>query len=82
MNMAIAERPMAKKAGRPKTSDRDDATCRINRVILGRAQAVAKYRGIPVAQLLSELLDLPVQREYLAMVKESDTLSKKPKGSD
>jgi hypothetical protein len=68
--MALVETTMARPKGRPKTSDRDDGTVRLDRVLIARAKSVASYRGIPVAELLSDLLKGPLDRVYLQMLRE------------
>jgi hypothetical protein len=60
---------MGKKMGRPKTSERDDATARIDRGVLGKAQMVAKARKISVAEYLTDLLEGPVDRDFLKEMK-------------
>jgi hypothetical protein len=61
---------VAKKRGRPKTSERDDATIRIDRLVARRLKAVADYRGASVAELATEMLRGPVDREFAKMVSE------------
>jgi hypothetical protein len=61
---------MAKAKGRPKTSERDDSTVRIDRTVLGKAKLVATHRGVSVAELLSEVVRVPVDRAYAAMLRE------------
>lgn len=67
---------MAKGRGRPKTSERDDATVKMDRTLLGKAKLIATHKGIPVAQLLSELLQAPVDKAYAQMLRD---LEGKPK---
>ena len=70
MNATAELRPMAKKKmGRPKTSERDDGTARIDRAILAKAQMVAKGRNISVAEYLSGVLQAPVDRDFLREMK-------------
>jgi hypothetical protein len=67
---AIAElKPMAKKMGRPKSSDRDDATARIDRGVLAKARMVANARKISVAEYLTDLLHGQVDRDFLKEMK-------------
>lgn len=49
---------------------RDDTTVKISTAVYKKAKMVASYRGIPLAELLSDLLEKPVEREY-QKVKES-----------
>ncbi len=70
MNATAEMRPMAKKRmGRPKTSERDDGTARIDRGILAKAQMIAKSRNITVAEYLSGVLQAPVDRDFLKEMK-------------
>jgi hypothetical protein len=65
----------AKKMGRPKgkRSERDDASVKIARALASKAKLVAAHRGIPAAELLSEMLESPIDRAYAAMLRELDT---------
>jgi fructose-1,6-bisphosphatase/sedoheptulose 1,7-bisphosphatase-like protein len=68
---ATAERvSMGKARGRPKTSDRDDKTVRIARPLASKVKALSDHEGIPVAQILSEILEEPLNARYLKMLKE------------
>lgn len=79
---ATLERPkMLVRRGRPKTSDRDDSTVRIARNIAAKAKLIAGHRGVSVAELLSGLLETPIDRAYLQVLEEVKTLGKKPKGA-
>jgi hypothetical protein len=60
---------MAKAKGRPKLSVRNDRTAKIDATILGRAEVVAKSKGITVAEYLSETLRGPVARDLAALTK-------------
>jgi hypothetical protein len=59
-----------KKAGRPKTSDRDDVAVKVARATVNKARRVAEHKGITLAELLTELLQGPVDRAYLQMLRE------------
>jgi ribosomal protein S19E (S16A) len=56
--------------GRPKRSERDDGTTKIDRTILSRLKAVASYRGVPVAELLSELVRAPLDKAYAQVLRD------------
>lgn len=60
---------MAKPKGRPK-GERDDVTVKIDRRIAVRARTVAGFRGVPIAELLSELLDGPIMQAYADMIRQ------------
>jgi hypothetical protein len=55
---------VAKTKGRPKRSERDDVTVKLDRSIARKAKAVAALRGISVAEFLSEITRGPVDRAY------------------
>jgi hypothetical protein len=55
---------VAKPKGRPKRSERDDTTVKLSRALVLKAKIVATQRGISVAELLSELLQGPLDRAY------------------
>lgn len=70
MNATI-ERPgaaersiMAKKKGRPKTSQRNDVAVKIDAEIIGKAKHVVLARDITLAEYLSDLLRGPVDRDF------------------
>ncbi len=60
---------MAKPKGRPR-SERDDKTVKIDRRIAVRARTVAGFRGVPIAELLSELLEGPIMEAYGDMIRQ------------
>ena len=70
MSSVLQEQPMAKPKGRPKTSERNDVTVKIDRGIANMAKKVAESRGVPVAQFLSDLLEGPVGKAYAARMRE------------
>ncbi len=55
---------MPKPKGRPKRSERNDRTARVDATILGWAEMVAKAKGITVAEYLSETLRAPVAKDF------------------
>lgn len=55
-----------------KRSERDDVAVKIDRKIVGKARLIATHRGISVAELLSDLLETPVDKSYALMLKELD----------
>ena len=61
---------MAKARGRPKTSTRNDRVARVDAVVLGWAEMVARARGISVAEYLSETLRGPVARDFARVMEE------------
>jgi hypothetical protein len=63
---AVAE----KRMGRPKTSLRDDVTVKIDRRLATRAKFVASLRGIPLAELVSDMLTTPVDKAFAQAGKE------------
>ncbi len=67
----VLERPMArpKKTGRPATSTRDDVVVKIDKQIAAKARYVAATRDMPLAEYLTELLRLPVDRDFERLTK-------------
>ncbi len=63
---------MGKQRGRPKTSERDDGTVRIDKALIARAKILAGYRGCSVAELLSDMLEKPIGQAYAQMVREME----------
>jgi hypothetical protein len=61
---------MARPRGRPKTSTRSDRVARIDSVVLGWAEMVARARGISTAEYISETLRSPVQRDFAAVMEQ------------
>jgi hypothetical protein len=69
----VEDRPVAKNvahggtrpgAGRPRTSERDDVTVRLDRAIAAKARYVAEVRGVSLAEYLSEITDGQVGRDF------------------
>jgi len=62
----IAERPtMAKrKAGRPKTSDRDDVAVKIDRALVGMAKMVATAKGVTLAEYISAAARGAIEKDF------------------
>jgi hypothetical protein len=63
---------MGKKRGRPKASNRRDAVVKLDGIIVGKAQMVAKAQGISVAEYLSEMLRGLVDRDFLSVMKQME----------
>ena len=74
MITAMAEmKPMAKRGrGRPKQSERDDVSVKIDRTLVGKARLVATHRGVTMAELLSDIIKGPLDRYYVQMIRELD----------
>ena len=66
---------MARKRGRPKASQRRDAVVKLDAILVGKAQMVAKARGTSVAEYLSEIIRGPVDRDFLKVMKEMEAKS-------
>jgi hypothetical protein len=60
----------AKPKGRPKRSERDDVTVKIDRALVGKAKLIATHQGVPVAELLSDLVKGPLDKTYAMMLRE------------
>ena len=63
---------MTKKRGRPKEGNRREAVVKLDIIIVGKAQMVAKARGMSLAEYLSELIRGPVDRDFLAIMKQME----------
>lgn len=72
MQTATKELVMAKPKGRPKSSQRNDATAKIDAGLITKAKFVADTRDMPLAEYLSELLRGPVDRDFAKAVKQVD----------
>lgn len=70
METVLSEAPVAKRKGRPKTSERDDVAVKLDRAIASMAKVIAASKGIPLAQLLTEIVEGPVSRAYAARMRE------------
>jgi hypothetical protein len=70
MDTTLERAPMPNPKGRPKRSERDDMTVKMDRVLVMRAKAIASYKGISVAELLSVIVRGPLDREYAQVLRE------------
>jgi hypothetical protein len=70
MATAILERTMGKARGRPRRSDREDVTVKLERSIAAKVKLIAAHRGVPMAELLSDLLRNPTNQAYAKMLRE------------
>lgn len=68
--MVAMEAVMAKPKGRPRRSERDDVAVKLDRTIVGKAKLVATHRGLSLAEVLSEMLVVPVDKAYGQMVRD------------
>jgi hypothetical protein len=68
--IATAEPGRMKKRGRPKTSERNDVSVKVDRTLVGKAKLIATHRGISVAELFSEMLKAPIDKAYAQMLRE------------
>lgn len=77
MVAVLESRPMTeKRRGRPKTSERKDATARLDAAVLAKAQMVAKARGVSIAEYLTDIVKGPVDRDFLKEMKKLEGESK------
>ncbi len=60
---------------------RNDLSVKIEASIQRKAKMIAGYRGIPIAEYLSDLLKAPVERDYQKLVKEMSS-GGRPIGSE
>jgi hypothetical protein len=66
---------MSRKRGRPKGDKRRDAVVKLDMIIVGKAQMVAKARGTSLAEYLSEIIRGPVDRDFLGIMKQMEAES-------
>ncbi len=78
MVVMTEKRPMAKKLGRPKRSERDDVTVKLDRALVGKAKLIATHRGIPAAELLSDAASGAIDKAYAQMLRELEGKGGKP----
>lgn len=77
----VLERTMAaRKAGRPK-GERNDVSVKIDKRVVGMAKFVALHRGVSIAELLSDTLAGPIEREYVKLVAKADREAKADGGA-
>jgi hypothetical protein len=60
---------MAKKKGRPKTSSRTDGTVKMDVILIDKAKILAVARRVSLAELVSELIRGPLEREFAKEMK-------------
>jgi hypothetical protein len=58
------------KRGRPKRSERELVTVKVDRALAAKAKAISTHRGSSVAEVLSELLERPLNAAYAQMLHE------------
>jgi hypothetical protein len=69
---------MAKRGpGRPKRNERELVTVKVDRAMAAKAKAIATNRGTSVAEVLSELLEVPLDRAYAQMLRDLEHGGKK-----
>ena len=66
---------MSRKRGRPKGEKRRDAVVKLDIIIVGKAQMVAKARGTSLAEYLSEIIRGPVDRDFLDIMRQMEAES-------
>lgn len=72
MSATVEREKVARPKGRPKQSERQDQTVKLDRTLVGKAKLIATHKGTSVAELLSEMLREPVDRAYAKMLRELD----------
>jgi hypothetical protein len=69
MNLAVESKPMPKRPGRPKRSLRNDVAVKVDSGVVTKAKLVADTRDITLAEYLTELLRVPVDRDFAKAVR-------------
>jgi hypothetical protein len=62
--MSTTEATVARPRGRPKSSERNDASIKFDRALVGMARMIARAKGIPLAEYLSEAARPVIQRDF------------------
>ena len=70
---------MARAKGRPKTSERDDVTVRLDRGIVAKLKVVAARQEVSLAELLTEMVREAAERLYLKTVQDMAAEATKPR---
>jgi hypothetical protein len=68
LDVAKAKRPK----GRPKASERDDVTVKVDRSIVRQAKAIADFYGLSAAEVISETAREPMGKYYARMLREAE----------
>jgi hypothetical protein len=61
---------MAKKTGRPKTSERQDVSIKFDKTLAGKARLISQGRGVSMAEYLSEMTRAIIDRDYAKLMRE------------
>jgi hypothetical protein len=59
-----------KKAGRPKTSVRQDVSIKFDKTLAGMARLISQGKGVTMAQYLSELSRPQIERDYAKLMRD------------
>jgi hypothetical protein len=60
---------MARPKGRPKSSERDDVTVKLDRALANMARMVASAKGMPLVEYLSEAARPVIEKDFVAQMK-------------
>jgi hypothetical protein len=71
MSTVLEAVKMARPRGRPE-SGRNDVPAKIDKSVVEMGKAIARYKGISLAEFLSDILEGPVSKEYAKMLREID----------
>jgi len=75
MAVGLERSEMTRTRGRPR-SDRDDVSAKLDRSIVGKAKLIATHRGVPAAELMSKLLQGPIDKAYAVMIRDLESKDK------
>jgi hypothetical protein len=62
----------------PRRAKRDDIAVKIDATIYHKARVIASYRHVPLAAYLSEMLQKPVDRDYLKIQEQMGKEQERP----
>lgn len=69
---------MAKPKGRPKSSDRDDVTVKLDRGIASKAKMVAAARSLTLTKYLSDITRAIVDKDFAKEMRQVEKGEGKP----
>lgn len=68
--LAVENAEVVEMIPKYRDTDRDDIAVKMDRTLVSRARHIAHYRGVPLAEILSELLRAPLDKAYGQMLRE------------
>jgi hypothetical protein len=67
---------MARPRGRPpKEEESEDVSVKIDRKLAGKAKRIAEHRGETISAVLSPMLEAPLAKAWLQMIREEESVA-------